>query len=83
MACREGCKTKDHRTWGECARAANMHIQAVDQGVKRSWEGELEAYRDARTQGIQPAGTRLSQTQAAVEASDRLGVAYDAATMPL
>lgn len=81
--CREGCKTKDHATWGECLRAANIHVEAVDQGVKRRHEGELEAYRNARLQGIQPAGTRLHQVEAAVKASDRLGRAYDAATMPL
>ena len=51
--------------------------------MKKAHEGELEAYRNARLQGIQPAGTRLSQVQAAVENSERHGRPYDATTMPL
>ena len=26
--CRSGCKTKNHDSWGECARAANLTIAA-------------------------------------------------------
>lgn len=49
---------------------------------KAKWNAELDAYADARAQGIQPAGTRMGQIQAAVEASDTIGRAYDAGTMP-
>ena len=24
--CRAGCKTKDHKSWGECAREANTRL---------------------------------------------------------
>ena len=48
----------------------------------KKWNKELDAYADARSQGIQPAGTRLGQIERAVEASDKLGRAYDAGTMP-
>jgi hypothetical protein len=48
----------------------------------RKWNGELDAYAEARRQGIQPAGTRMGQIKAAVEASDTIGRAYDAGTMP-
>lgn len=49
---------------------------------KKKWNKELDAYADARSQGIQPAGTRLGQIERAIEASDTLGKAYDAGTMP-
>lgn len=25
-ACRDGCPTKDHATWGDCARAARIQV---------------------------------------------------------
>ncbi len=48
----------------------------------KKWNAELEAYRDARAQGIQPSGTRMQDIQAAHTASETLGKAYDADTMP-
>jgi hypothetical protein len=36
-------------------------------------EKELNAYRDARRQGIQPKSTRLPDITAAVRASERIG----------
>ena len=48
----------------------------------KKWTSELQAYRDARAQGIQPAGTTRDQVEAAYEASATLGKAYDADTMP-
>lgn len=46
----------------------------------RKWNGELDAYRAARAQGIQPAGTSMAHVKAAVEASNAMGSAYDADT---
>lgn len=46
----------------------------------RKWNGELDAYRAARAQGIQPAGTSMAHVRAAVEASNAMGSAYDADT---
>jgi hypothetical protein len=45
----------------------------MDATRQKKWDKELQAYRDARAQGIEPAGTRLAQTRAAVEASDKAG----------
>jgi hypothetical protein len=47
----------------------------------KKWTSELQAYRDARSQGIQPAGTRMKDIQAAHKASETLGQAYNADTM--
>jgi hypothetical protein len=48
---------------------------------KKQWDGRLKFYKDARNQGIQPAGTHPEQVKAAYKASDTLGKAYDAGTM--
>ncbi len=48
----------------------------------KKWTSELQAYRDARAQGIQPAGTTRAHVEAAYEASSTLGKAYNADTMP-
>lgn len=72
MACRSGCRTQDHSSWGECARAANLSTGVDIQGIprRRAWDGELRAYADARRQGLQPKGTKLHQVQAAVRVAD-------------
>lgn len=46
----------------------------------KNWNNELDAYRTARAQGIQPAGTSMAHVKAAVEASNVMGQAYDADT---
>lgn len=48
----------------------------------KKWNSELAAYRDARAQGIQPAGTTMRHVEEAHKASETLGRAYDADTMP-
>lgn len=80
MGCRSGCLTQDHRTWGECARAANIRVGQVDATEQRSWDRELDAYRQARAEGIQPASTRLPDVQRAMEASDATGRPFNAAS---
>ena len=44
----------------------------------RKWDAELKAYKDARAQGIQPAGTSMKQIQKAVKISNETGKAYGA-----
>ena len=48
----------------------------------KKWTSELQAYRDARAQGIQPAGTTRRHVEEAHKASEILGKAYNADTMP-
>ena len=51
------------------------------QTSNKKWEGELNAYRAARAEGIQPAGTTMEKVQEARRASDAMGAAYDSNTM--
>lgn len=84
MACTTGCATKDHKTMGECLRAKGVrttyvnHLMGFDRDSAKKWDNDLAAYRDARRQGIQPASCDRAATDAAVQASDRMGVAYRA-----
>lgn len=48
----------------------------------KKWNGELQAYRDARSQGIQPAGTNKAAVESALKASETMGRAYNAEKMP-
>lgn len=61
-------------------RAKNLQLNPnlADTGAVKAWDGELNAYKAARDQGIQPAGTKMPQIKQAVEISQNTGVAYDA-----
>jgi hypothetical protein len=79
--CRTGCATQDHATWGECARAANLRVAYCgigggDATEQKRWDDELSLYRSARSQGIQPEGTKTNQIMAAMKVSDAVGAAY-------
>lgn len=79
--CRSGCKTQDHATWGECARASRLNvgycgIGGGDATAQKRWDSELELYRQARAQGIQPDGTTMNKVRHALELSDQRGAAY-------
>lgn len=44
----------------------------------RKWNAELNAYKAARAQGIQPSGTSMKKINEAVEISNKTGKAYGA-----
>lgn len=80
--CRTGCKTKDHASWVECAQAANIRVayansaNGQDYTAQRKADKELDSYRSARAEGIQPAGTQTHQIEQAHRISDASGVAF-------
>lgn len=47
----------------------------------KKWDGELNLYRQARSEGIQPAATTTEAVREAYRASEAMGKAYDADTM--
>lgn len=68
-------------------KISTLEVNAGDASTGRSmpsrrWDAELNAYRNARAQGIQPAGTSMKAVQDAVKASENIGKAYDGNTMP-
>ena len=72
--------TKDHKTFGECMRAKGLQVTPNLMGVQtnKRGESELQAYRDARAQGIKPAGTSRAKIDEAVRISQETGRAYEA-----
>lgn len=82
MACTTGCPTQDCPSYGACLRRKGVkvgwadHVNGLDRSADKRHEAELSAYRDARSQGIQPDGTTMPQVKAALEISDQLGAAY-------
>ena len=46
--------------------------------TRKKWDSELNAYSEARRQGIQPSGTSMEKVQAALAISDKTGTAYEA-----
>lgn len=68
------CKVKQIQiSAGDAGRAESMSA--------KKWDSELEAYRRARSEGIQPAGTTMKAINEAKQASDNLGSAFNAETM--
>lgn len=64
-------------------KAIGLSLSTGDANSKASmaqskWDKELDAYKDARSQGIQPAGTSMRKIREAVEISNATGKAYDA-----
>jgi hypothetical protein len=72
-----GCKVKRLQLNAGDARG-DVNASGTTQ---KKWNSELEAYRSARAQGIQPNGTKRKQVEAAHDASEKIGAAYDANTM--
>lgn len=65
--CRSGCPTKDHQSWGECARASRFYTNGVHQRDEyKRYDAELNDYASARMQGIQPKTTRRHDIDRAV-----------------
>ena len=87
MACRTGCLTQDHDSWGDCLRASNIQMSTGDANgelvsngwTNKKWDNELKLYRDARAQGIQPDGTSTAKIRKAMDVSDKTGHAYGSA----
>ena len=81
--CRSSCLSQDHKTWGECARAANLKVGYCGQGGgdatgQKKMDRDLAAYKAARKEGIQPAGTQRHQIENAKKISDLTGQAFQA-----
>ena len=87
MACRSGCTTQDHDSWGDCLRASNIQMSTGDANselvsngwTNKKWDSELKLYRDARAQGIQPEGTSTAKIRKALDVSDKTGHAFGSA----
>jgi hypothetical protein len=67
-------------------KAKGLQLNTGDANHQKSmsnkkWDGELNAYRQARAEGIQPSGTSMKAITEARNASEAMGQAYDGDTM--
>lgn len=80
--CRSGCPTKDHSSYAECLRSANVRVaycdsaNGMDYTRQRKWDNELAEYRQLKAEGSQPKGTTRYHIDNAKRASDATGSAY-------
>lgn len=74
--CRTGCLTQDHASWGECARAAKLQVQPGIMQVteRKAFDADLQAYSDARHEGIQPKSPDVKAVTQARQFADATGV---------
>ena len=68
-------------------KGLSIQMNAGDADSRRSmptkaFNAELDAYKAARAQGIQPNGTSMQKIQEAVKASEIMGRPYDGNKMP-
>lgn len=73
-----GCKAK-----GLQFATGDANGRVIESGTtQKKWDAELQAYRTAREQGMQPAGTTKAHVEEAYRASEALGKAYNSESMP-
>lgn len=73
-----GCKAK-----GLQLATGDAAGNIVNSGTtQKKWDKELDFYKQARTQGVQPEGTSRKSVEKALEASETLNKAYNAEKMP-
>lgn len=78
--CSSTCPTRDHRTFGECMRSKGLNItpNLMHTGRQKKMDVELQAYRDAKRQGVQPASCTQDAVDHAMKISDQTGTAFKA-----
>lgn len=73
-----------YESYGAYLRSKSLRVgycqsaKGLDSTRQKRWDAELNLYKSARDQGIQPAGTKSSQIRKAFDISDRTGRAFDA-----
>ena len=84
MACTSSCPTKDHESWGACVKAKNLKTaycqdwKGADATRQKKADKSLDAYQQARKEGMQPKTTQVRDVQHAIQQSDKTGTAYKA-----
>lgn len=66
-----GCKART-------LRVAYSGVGGGDATAQKKWDRNLAAYKRARELGVQPAGTKPAQVQAAFRQSEKTGTAFKA-----
>lgn len=73
-----------HLTFGACIRAKGIRVgwsqsvKGLDASEEKAKWRELDLYRSAREQGIQPGSTNMQSTRYALDISDEMGRPFQA-----
>lgn len=85
MSCASSCKTQDHSSYGACLRSKGLAVTGLEstnpsfsRDRSKAWDSELDLYESAVKQGIQPETTERKDIEAALEKSQKAGVAFRA-----
>ena len=77
MACASSCRTQDHPSYGACLRSQGLAVTGLEstnpsftRAAERKWDNELESYRAARAEGLQPATTSQKDIDFARKVAD-------------
>lgn len=82
--CSSTCPTRDHMSFGECMKAKGIRVaycqswKGHDYTRQKNWDKNLEGYRAARAEGIEPRSTWPADVEKAVRVSDMTGEAAKA-----
>ena len=83
--CSSGCPAPGtHASYGECMRSKSTKVAYCDSAnnrdatTQKKWDSELDAYRAAKAEGIQPATTKRKDIDAALAVSDKTNTAFQA-----
>jgi hypothetical protein len=68
--CRSGCPTKNCGSYAACLKGMGLQIGDLGRGVAAATDRRLNAYADARRQGLQPKSTKLADSQLALRSPD-------------
>jgi hypothetical protein len=82
--CSSGCPTPGaHKSWGECVRSKNAKTLwvAPDNNLttQKQWQKDIDAFRAAKRQGINPEGSGRAQVERAIKVSNETGNPFGAA----
>lgn len=84
MPCSSSCTDGPHASYGECLRSKNLRTAVsipgndYDRSAQHRWDQRIDSYRKARSEGIQPMGSKQSDIETAVRMSDATGTAFKA-----
>ena len=74
LTCSSSCRTKDHATYGECLRAKNLqlspHVNDSYSTRQTAWDGELDHYKKAVDNGLDPVSTKRKAVDKAIKEAE-------------
>lgn len=82
--CTSGCPTQTCPSYAACLKGKGVKVAYCnsatggDYTAQKKWDSELDLYRQARAEGIQPATSKRKDIERAMRLSDATGKAHQA-----